>query len=87
MDNTAANRRRLTQAADHLARAATDLEALENDTGEDERLHEAYEHAYGGMMMLYNRALEMREAKMEGDLGSLIHDPDAVENWKKQNPV
>ncbi len=87
MDNTAANRSRITKAADLLAQAATVLEELENEVGEDDFLHEAYENAYGGMCALYNRRLEMWEAKMEDDLGSLVHDPDVVADWKRRNPV
>lgn len=53
---------RMNQAADLLSRAATMLEELENEVGEDEGLHEAYEHAYSGMCNLYNRTLEMRNS-------------------------
>jgi len=87
MDNTTGNRARMNKAADFLANAATTLEELENQVGEDEGLHEAYENAYGAMCSLYNRLQEMRETKMVDDLGSHVHDPDVVADWKRRNPV
>ena len=87
MDNTVSNRLRIIQIADLLSQAASRLETLEGEAGEDDGLHEAYEQAYGAMCNLYNRALDMKNAKREEDLGSLVNDPDAVFDWNKKNQV
>jgi hypothetical protein len=84
MENTTANRTRLNKAADLLAEAAGLIDEM---VGEDESLQEAYDNAYGASCTLYNRLQEMRESKMESDLGSHVHDPDVVADWKRRNPV